>query len=264
MRWIAVLIGVFTYLYSPAQTKHVIIGDTAQLCVWIDPYDDTSYSIKKLTSATEWIIYFDSTKSKIAEHLIRGHRFFIDTVWYSTGALQSISQKTTSDCFECSNDTSWYIDGILKSTYKCNTDTCVHAEFYHSGQLREKNITWSDSSLPSGSFAWHYKAQYYENGQLIYTIGDPSKKEDQYRCKYYPSGQKLWESTLRFDCRIGPYKEWHSNGVLKIQGEYSDKHVTTWAKPEKKIGTWSYYNESGKLIKEEFYEEGKLVKTVEY
>lgn len=52
----------------------------------------------------------------------------------------------------------------------------------------------------------------------------------------------------------GKYTERYKNGKLKIEGIYNE------SKPGVKNGTWKYYDENGKLILEEFYENDLLKK----
>jgi antitoxin component YwqK of YwqJK toxin-antitoxin module len=49
----------------------------------------------------------------------------------------------------------------------------------------------------------------------------------------------------------GPYFYYYENGKLKVSGEY---------RSDKKSGTWRYYDETGKEIKVEKYENDVLVK----
>lgn len=50
----------------------------------------------------------------------------------------------------------------------------------------------------------------------------------------------------------GQYFYYYQNGKVKISGIY---------KNDEKHGTWKYFDEKGTLIKEEEYQEGKLVKS---
>lgn len=58
---------------------------------------------------------------------------------------------------------------------------------------------------------------------------------------YYESGN-IKEIGHYNDNRVeGPISQYHPNGVLKAKGTYAH-----W---RKKVGTWTYYNENGNLIK---------------
>jgi antitoxin component YwqK of YwqJK toxin-antitoxin module len=89
--------------------------------------------------------------------------------------------------------------------------------------------------------------------------------------------------------RVGLWREYYNNGNLKIRGHYyncknpilitranidsiqsiypalfNDSQLYFKDFLELKSGKWQYFNEQGNLIKEEFYEKGHLVKTVDY
>ncbi len=62
--------------------------------------------------------------------------------------------------------------------------------------------------------------------------------------------------------RVGKYTQWHPNGKVSLEAEYKDGN--TQSEANIKIGVWKYYDEQGKLIKEEYYENSVLVKEKEY
>jgi antitoxin component YwqK of YwqJK toxin-antitoxin module len=59
---------------------------------------------------------------------------------------------------------------------------------------------------------------------------------------------------------VGKWKSLYHNGQLKQEYEFDDKSRTL----STPIGHWLYYNEEGKIIKEEFYDQGELVKTIKH
>lgn len=76
------------------------------------------------------------------------------------------------------------------------------------------------------SSSWHYCRFYYENGNMV---------------QEGVSGNELFF--------IGKIKSYHQNGIIAEEGSYSDNFCYR----NKKVGLWKYYNEQGKLIKEEMY-----------
>ncbi|MBC7861922.1 MAG: hypothetical protein IAF38_03050 [Bacteroidia bacterium] len=69
---------------------------------------------------------------------------------------------------------------------------------------------------------------------------------------------------------IGVYKEYFSNGKLKVSGKYKNVYPLTHSdfqmgvpctgKCTVKDGEWKYYSDKGKLLKTEKYKDGKLLK----
>lgn len=58
---------------------------------------------------------------------------------------------------------------------------------------------------------------------------------------YFTTGEK----------KVGQYKSYYDNGILKNSGEYSKEGI------KKKEGLWMYYSLEGLLMKEENYKNGK-------
>jgi len=77
----------------------------------------------------------------------------------------------------------------------------------------------------------------YHHKQMVKIMPDPSNYGSYIDSMYY--------------VKNGPYTRYHENGNLQCSGSY---------KNEKKDSIWLYYSESGKLIKEEKYKEGELLK----
>lgn len=64
-------------------------------------------------------------------------------------------------------------------------------------------------------------------------------------CLFYTKkGLLIAEGAWSFEVFHGNYIEYHENGIKKIEGVFQSG---------KKIGIWNYYDEEGKLIKEENY-----------
>ena len=63
---------------------------------------------------------------------------------------------------------------------------------------------------------------------------------------YTKRGKLIAEGNWHIEGFVGSYKEYYKNGNPKLDGFYSG---------DLKIKLWKYYNESGKLIKEEEYDE---------
>ncbi|KDR94962.1 Antitoxin component YwqK of the YwqJK toxin-antitoxin module [Peptoclostridium litorale DSM 5388] len=95
----------------------------------------------------------------------------------------------------------------------------------------------------------YYVFKYYEDDDL---------KRWQGACEIYYDSSKsqLYEKSYRIDGYMtGPYKIWHSNGQILVQGSYLLE--TGYYYEEKKDGQWLTYSSAGVLIKNETYSMGK-------
>ncbi len=263
MRWmILIFLMVNVNLFS--QGRKTWLGDTIAKVGWSHYDGDTNYYLsKKELRNGEWTIYYDSLCTRRAVHLYYKNNFpLVDTGWYINGLIRDIYLSKDSITHGCYDSNSWYPDGKEKSTTFCTGDSSVQVLYYQSGQIKEKLYSWRDS-VPGNWIVNHIHYEYYENGQLKYDPADINGPRQTIK-NYYESGKISREATDQRGGLVGPYHEWFENGQLKVEGQYKMQpddhgfHGTT------QVGKWSYYNESGKLIKEEFYEEGKLVRTTEY
>lgn len=70
------------------------------------------------------------------------------------------------------------------------------------------------------------------------------------------------------DCRIGSWKEYYSDGTIKIAGEYRKNLSGNWDNMyergycSKIDGEWQYFDEKGDFLYSEFWKEGEFVKQV--
>ena len=162
----------------------------------------------------------------------------------------------------------FYIEGQLK----------VYKNFYPNGQVERdfKGIDLARSSIK----------MYYEDGSLRaegkYFRGDIS-----YWVDYYKDGKisykEEYHKSMLYHLEISSY---HENGKLKTQMLQTHKKKLTYTKDEyhsngqisidgqvifnksnhdyTPTGTWKYYDENGKLTKEEKYSEGRVIDTKTY
>lgn len=64
-------------------------------------------------------------------------------------------------------------------------------------------------------------------------------------------GTKTAEATWKEGLKDGPYRWWHDNGQLGVEGVY---------KENKQQGTWKYWDRDGKLTETREYKDGELAK----
>lgn len=135
---------------------------------------------------------------------------------------------------------------LLEEEYFNRPDSVLYEVFYENGNLEESGIKVNDRRMG----IWSY---YSESGIM--------EKEIECQGNYYN----------------GIYREFHSNGNLKEEGNYVlimlerevnliDPETFEETKSARKLetsvkeGKWIYKDEHGKIVKEEYYEEGKLKK----
>jgi antitoxin component YwqK of YwqJK toxin-antitoxin module len=249
-----------TLLFS--QTVETFTSDTANIKISIHEPEDTIYIIRNFKDG-HWIVYFDqSKKQKALDRIIKnGRPEGTDKYWYRNGQLKEENIWPTQGYELRHLGTEWYSDGKIKKAHRCPTDTCITEYYYHNGQLKYKDIGVSPSI--------EYVEEYCENGQLKYTPFNPNAREKVFVTHYHCNGKKKYEFNWVAGTYAGDYKEWDENGTLIIKGQYDDdpKKIQSifnehWANLEK-IGTWQYFDNAGKLLKEELYDSGKIIKTTE-
>jgi antitoxin component YwqK of YwqJK toxin-antitoxin module len=192
-------------------------------------------------------------------------------------------------------------DGVAK-IYQYKESPSLIEDYYKNGEL-VRSITWYKDSLKmsEGIYTKGVKdsiwTSWYQNKQKEseFHYFEGVLKE---WSMWYPNGKKKADGYGDYCYRQGKLTEWYENGNLKEEwifqigqpqtfklyyqngkvkqegfgGEYSEDVRTVYSfgrcksggykSPES--GAWKYYNESGKLVKEENYDNGKLISTKEY
>jgi antitoxin component YwqK of YwqJK toxin-antitoxin module len=86
---------------------------------------------------------------------------------------------------------------------------------------------------------------------------------------FYESGKISQEQYWVNYALIGNFRAFHENGKLKTVGQFETEQeyfsqMKNSYRDAVKVGKWSFYDNTGRLEKEEFYELNKLVKTLNY
>lgn len=120
--------------------------------------------------------------------------------------------------------------------------------WYPDGKVKSESISDSINMITN-------YIEYYQNGQKSFSLKYKEGKLSG-KCEYwYESGKLMAISNFTNDKLNGEYQIWYEDGN-KQRVEYYKRGVQG--------GIWKYYSKKGKLIKEETYEEGKLINTQEY
>ncbi len=98
-----------------------------------------------------------------------------------------------------------------------------------------------------------------------------ASKENMRKCKpcvlnYFDDAGNIIQTTMQFkDCYVGDYYEYYPNGQLKVKGSWKKNHTGNWRRIWKRgycsviDGIWTYYSETGAVIKTETYKDGVLL-----
>ena len=256
------------FVFAKGQNYSTTMNDTAMVRMDINAiHGDTTYRFddKKSENYKHLIAYYDAKKSKPAIDLIWTKTNQYDEIekqWYINGQLKSITKRLTTDNGRIKLDISmWYSNGTLKYKWEAkDSDTIYCKEYYISGKLRKFDKFIWNSKLHMNE--WCHTEEFYKNGQLEYTPYNPLNTTNIIPFeKYYENG-KLRAKYLKHPFGIyGGYKAWDDEGNLIIEGQYTGNkeaieklYKAKDYQETKKIGKWVYYNKSGSILIEEFYD----------
>ncbi len=146
----------------------------------------------------------------------------------------------------------YYPNGNVEREFKAvDAYRCSMKLYYASGQLKS-DIKYQDGT----PMEW---TDYHENGQVSYRE-EYSKSQDYHIVKnsYFKDGTPdiVLELTDKKKLKY-VRKEFHKPGVMKLEGEMT---FSTGTYDYIKSGTWTYFDENGKPVREEVYQNGSVVK----
>ncbi|MBL7918980.1 MAG: hypothetical protein JNJ40_01625 [Bacteroidia bacterium] len=251
-----------------AQTIDYVISDTAKVGVF-KTFQDTSeinYFLKisnKEKENKKFRIYYDDKKKKLASEFNCDSKGLMDTIreWFENGQVKQIYYSKKNGNAELWEGTKYHKNKQLKLSRKCNNDTCVTLMYYDNGKLEAK--------LQEKGLNLFFLEKYYKNGQKMF---DPHKVDWEnkvHEILYYENGKILQDRFWFNYSLVDEFKEFHDNGVIKITGQYEAENeyrsiLKAGYRNAFKIGKWSYYNKSGELEKEIFYDKDEIIKTINY
>jgi antitoxin component YwqK of YwqJK toxin-antitoxin module len=201
--------------------------------------------------------FYDNNKPECQFQFKNGKREGISRSWYKSGkVLFDYQMKEGKDVgitmmFHESGNPSYIRDQVNGLTM----------EFYENGKLKHRTRRIIDSALCSDGKGLE-EISWYEDGQLrekgIMNCGRQSYK-------IYANDTTVLSESIIIGIplfKVGKYHEYFKNGKSKVEGQFKDSDSQR--ESNIMIGTWKYYNEKGQVIKEEYYEDNKLIKTKEY
>ena len=78
----------------------------------------------------------------------------------------------------------------------------------------------------------------------------------------------LQEAVSCTDCRVGSFKEFYPNGIVKWSGQYKENPTGNWdgicnrGYCSIRVGQWIHFNEKGDTLYSEFWKDGQFVKQI--
>jgi hypothetical protein len=154
----------------------------------------------------------------------------------------------------CDSYEVYFDENLQHLAYKSESigDSCISYDYWRGGQLKKRTVHLRDND---GIAIWWSDEVYCENGSIIYkgpSLNQPGKKQI---INYYCNGNKKIEFYHMGIGAEGKMTRWYENGNLESESFFENNEP---------IHTWKYYNLNGELIREEFYETGKLSRTVSF
>jgi len=151
-----------------------------------------------------------------------------------------------------------------------------------AGMAQKENSSVTYKNLPVKKFFTAFTETATVNGKTIYKANVKEISKDKYdvmmasrssiaECtpcmlETYDENGKLSTKAVQYkDCYVGSFTAYYPNGKVKTQGHYRENDTDIWEPLWDngyciKHGTWTEYDEKGKVIKTENYNFGNLKK----
>lgn len=158
----------------------------------------------------------------------------------------------------------FYVKGQLKTYKNYFQSGKIEREFRNINGVKSEGKEYFENGHLKAEYRYYqeklvYLAKFYSNGKIEHLEGYPKKgdyliKKNSY--KENGDATYIFELTNR-NKMIYVIKEYYANGELKESGtlKYDEKKIDYY-----KEGNWTYYNESGKKIKEVQFHQNDAIK----
>lgn len=217
---------------------------------------DTVWTVKPIYQTGDWNLFYDYalTKLKSEYHYTdQGVKTGIWKEFYKGGVLRSEWDFTSPLVPLYPPGKEWFVNGKVKIERTQSADTVTETQYYANGRMSVYN-KWDKKGM------WVLHREWCEAGQLLIdynpTVSQPAAVK-----KYHCNGNLKSEYNWYVFGFSGAYKEYHENGKISVEGQYTEKPVDQPVFMARKTGTWTYYDNKGKVTKTEKWENGKLVST---
>lgn len=133
-------------------------------------------------------------------------------------------------------------------------------------------------SLPFLGFSQHH-TEYYDDGSKLSKVTYVDGKFHGDVRFWFRNGNLQTKGEYKHGVPVGKHTEWHENTYPKSVTFYDSKgkqmSYTEWNQDQQKIvegkflngkedGSWKFYDERGKLVKEEIFKEGTVIESKIY
>lgn len=251
-KFICVSILLFAGFSAFAQPNLACYRDTALVDEHIYK-KDTVWEVKPVFRKGDWIIYYDFalTKVKAECHFDdNGNKTGVWKEFYKNGSQRFEWTYTGALVPLFPPGKEYYPNGKIK-TVRMQNDTVHETQYYASGTASVEN-KWDKQGM------WILHKEWCERGQLLINY-NPTAAVPVAVKKYHCNGNLKAEYNWYTFGFTGGYKEYHENGKIAVEGQFTEKPVDQPMFMARKTGTWTYYDANGKMTKQEKWENGKLV-----
>lgn len=223
-----------SYYENGKRELHTVCSDS--LILFMDYWDTNGVQLVK-NGTGEYITYYENGQKASQGKLKEGISIGIWNFWYLDGKLKEIGRYENVIYHVIST---WDNEGHAMVTN--GNGHCVNR--YENGVISAEGYYLN--GLMEGE--WKFKNEFDTIIQVVsYTSGKANGKTS----NYYDSGEKYSEGELLNDKQNGKWTWYFQNGSLESQVNFEDGQ---------KDGEQVFWNESGNIIKKEYYEKGKLLK----
>lgn len=238
-----------------AQPQQACYKDTA-LVDEVYGRKDTMWVVKPTYQKGDWNLYWDFalTKIKAEYHFNNGsEKIGVTKEYYKNGQLSAEWHHDGALNRFYPPGKEWYWNGSLKKERIQTTDSVLETSYHLNGKISAVN-KWNRSGV------WVLHREWCDNGQVILDYNPTSEAVMPIK-KYHCNGNVSAEYNWYGYGYVGKYKEYYSNGKVAVDGQYTEKPANVAVYVARKSGTWTFYDDKGKVTKKEKWENGKLLST---
>lgn len=219
-------------------------------CPAFQAFSQNKYSPEEITDKKYGINIYERLNARLGGDSTRNCKGYACDGWvadfYTNGAILHKGYYVEGQLKTYQN---FFINGQMEREFKALDDyKSAMVIFYKDGKVKS-NIKYDESS----PIKWE---DFYPNGQLEYFEEYAKKGYYLAQKSFFENGQpqETFEMTNKKKLLYAK-KEYFESGKIKTEGEtvYNVDMLDY-----QKTGKWSYYDETGKLVKEEFYVNGKV------
>jgi antitoxin component YwqK of YwqJK toxin-antitoxin module len=254
-RFICAAALVFAGISVFAQPNMACFRDTAMVEEQIFK-KDTTWIVKSEYQRGDWNLYYDYALTKIKSEYHYTDKGVKTGTWkeyYKGGALRSEWDYSAPLVPLYPPGKEWFANGAVKTERTQTADTVTESQYFANGKMSVYK-KWSKNGM------WVLHREWCESGQLIMDY-NPTAAAPTPVTKYHCNGSIKAEYNWYTFGFTGAYKEYHPNGKVAVQGQFTEKPADQAVYMARKTGTWTYYDDKGKVTKTEKWDNGKLIST---